>query len=274
MRILKSISDKALLDLDVFNSFLARGAAFTFVRFSDGETEILDNHFLELGKSGVIWSKGKSGYRYPDYDLKRFEPGEHSGLRSMLIESAKYTSDNYFKGIPARHNNANSSKQKLIELNGGSERNLTFADLFVNSNYPHFLRTTVKALQSRENVFVVGNFRMRVELVAEDWRLVSIPDDSFSAYEEVISKTLETLSALPSGSIVLSSASSLSNVIGWKMQAIRPDLTFIDIGTALHPQMGMGDSVREYHSQMLPWSPKNWRSKLGYHLNGSARLKW
>lgn len=274
MRKLKSISDKALLDLEIFNSFLASGTPFTFVRFSDGETEILDNHFLELGKSGVTWSKGTSGYRYPDYDLKKFEPDEQQGLRSLLIESAKYKSENYYKGVPSRHNNATSAKEKLVHFNGGSEKNLTFADIFVNSNYSVFLKTTVKTLQSLENVFVVGNFRMRVNLVSERWSLVSIPDNAFSAYEEVVSETLGRLSELPIGSIVLSSASSLSNILGWKLQATRPDVTFIDIGTALHPQMGMGDSVREYHSQMLPWSPKNWRVKLGYLLNGSARLKW
>jgi hypothetical protein len=211
---------------------------------------------------------------YPDYDHKKFDPDSQGAIRELILESARYSSKNFLKGIPTAHNKDPGATIMLIELNGGSDDGLTFADLLINSNYMAFLERSVPILRGREDVTVVGNFRMRPELVAPNWSLLAIPDNAFKDFEENVESVLGSLIKLPKGGVVLSSASSISNVVGWKLHQKRPDLTFIDIGTALHPQMGMGGPVREYHTQLISWNLKSAKSKLAYVLLGRSKLKW
>jgi hypothetical protein len=257
-----------------FNRMLKESVPFSFIRFSDGETEVLRNNYLELSPSGVTWSKGRSAHVYPEYDHKRFDPSAQRGIRDLLIASARYSAENFYKGIPARHNKDPDATRMLRELNGNSENGLTFADLLINSNYKGFLRSSLPILLAREKVTVVGNFRMRPDLVSPNWPLLAIPDNAFDNFQNNVDSALNALSKLEGGSVVLSSASSMSNVVGWQLHLRRPDITFIDIGTALHPQMGMGGAIREYHTQLLRWNAKSAKAKLAYALLGRSRLKW
>lgn len=265
---------KPQADLSLVNTLLQDGVPFSFIRFSDGETEIIRNHFLELSKNGVHWSKGRSGHVYPDYDHKKFDPTTQGAIRDLILESARYSSTNFFKGIPSWHNKDPDATQMLIELNGGTEAGLTFADLFINSNYKAFLEKTLPLLIGRDGVTVVGNYRMNPELLAPHWSLQAIPDNAFENFEGNVASVLESLIELPRGGLILSSASSLSNVVGWKLHQTRPDLTFMDIGTALHPQMGMGGPVREYHTQLSDWTLNTVKSKVAYMVLGRSKLKW
>jgi len=261
-------------DLLEFNTRLELRQPFTFVRFSDGETEILQGSSMEIGRQGVSWSRGSSGFIYPEYDFKKFEPRKHKTLAKDLLKSAEYHGAHYYKGVPRRHNRAPKECELLLRLNGGNEANLTYADLFLNSNYKRFLNSTFLLLKEQDDVIVVGNWRMSPAECNPNWLHVSIPDSAFDSYDVVLEETLQRLSSSDPNSIILSSASSLSNVLGHRLHMAGSQRTFIDIGTALHPFMGMGDSLREYQSQLLPWTASNFRRKFGYQLLGNPRFKW
>ena len=244
------------------------------MRFSDGETEILRGSSIEIGAQGVSWSRGSSNFIYPQYDFKQFIPARHQKLMSDLRDSAEYRNVGYFKGIPRRHNRALRDTELLVQLNGGDEVNTTYADLFMNSNYRRFLGSTFPLLKERDDVIVVGNWRMSPVDCNPNWSHVPVPDMAFDSYEVVLKETIERINSSDPQSIILSSASSISNVLGHKLHVANPQRTFIDIGTALHPFMGMPDSLREYQAQLLPWGVGTLRRKLGYQLLGNPRFKW
>jgi hypothetical protein len=79
---------------------------------------------------------------------------------------------------------------------------------------------------------------------------------------------------VPKSSLVLSSASSLSNILGHKLHTLRADLTFIDVGTSLNHLIGLGRSSRAYHTQLEPWTFRTLRPKVLYRLFGGHRIKW
>jgi hypothetical protein len=247
---------------------------FTFIRFSDGELEILRGSRLELGEKGVSWSKGQSKFVYPTYDHKTFNPDVDLDLKLALVEAAHYLAPNFFKGIPAAHNENLEDKRLLVEMNNGTEENLTYSDLFVNANYKRFLNGMFASLATIDRVTLIGNYRSTPKLVNSTWNLLPVPDHVFQRFEHFVSHTIRSLLALPEGSIVLSSASSISNILGHKLHLLKHDLTFIDVGTSIHAQVGMQDSLRGYQSQTLPWSRKSFKRKALYYAMGNHQFKW
>ena len=260
-----------------FNSLiglLAKKIPFTFVRFSDGEMEVIRNEPFRIGNGKVSWRKGDFSYSYPDFDEKEFSPERDSRLRDELIESAIYSHPRYFKGIPASHNNARADQNLMIELNGHSTTNLTFSDLFINQNFKKFRNDAVPLFQSFSDVFVLGNFRTKPELLNSNWRLIPVEDNFFPNFERVMEEKLRELSVLPKDALVLASASSLTNIIGKRLHLVRKDLTFFDIGTSMHDLMGMEMGIREYHSVLLPNNLSGMKSKLNLYRRRNFWLKW
>jgi hypothetical protein len=161
----------------------------------------------------------------------------------------------------------------MIELNGESERNLTFSDLWINSNYKHFLDQALPILTARP-VALIANFRTNPKKISDLWSLIPVPDAAFQNYAQVVAEIVEKIRLLPQGTLVLSSASSISNLIGHQISLLNIDVTFIDIGTALHEQLGFTDSRRLYISQVKPWRVSTLKDKLSYLISKGSRIKW
>jgi len=248
-------------------------APFSFIRFSDGEMEIIRNEYLEIGKDAVKWRKGIFKNPYPVFDWKLFDPERHQELREDLLKAAGYHSSNFYKGIPARHNKAIDDQRIMISLNGGRLDGLTFADLFLNANYRRFISAIVPLFIRYENVFVIGNYRMNPSLLA-NWDLIPLGDGFFQTYPQTRKDVLRQAELCPPRSLVLSSASSLSNVVGMELHRRRPDITFVDIGTSLHAFMGLPSNTRRYHYQLAPWSFQTAPRKILSALQTDFRLKW
>ena len=93
-------------DLDRFERRVRERSPFTFVRFSDGEIEILRNRKLLIA-GGVTEFRGKRfSNQFPEFDQKRFDPRRGQDVRGDLLASATFWESGYFKGVPTRHNKA------------------------------------------------------------------------------------------------------------------------------------------------------------------------
>lgn len=261
-------------DFRRFESLLRDKIPFQFVRFSDGEMEIIRNERLEISENRVAWSRGIVEHAYPSFDFKTFDPIENQSFREDLLASARHRGDSYFKGIPTRHNKAIADRDLMVSLNGGPTPQLTFADLFLNRNFPRYLNRIVPLFRSFDQVVVLGNFRMDPKLMSPSWQLTPVPDNFFGDYEETLQRTLQSILNAPANCLVLASASSLSNVVGHRVSVERKDLTYVDIGTTLHNEMGMESGIREYHVVAQPWTRDNMRRKIRYRFSRNYSLKW
>lgn len=265
---------EAKRDFQELRSRFINNIPTTFVRFSDGELEILRNHPLSITDGVVRWRLGTLDGKYPQHDNKSFVPERDTLLRSDLIASARYKSNGYFKGIPSSSNKATVDRDYMIDLNGGDVQGLTFSDLFINENYQAFIKELLPLFLQNEYVTFVGNFRSNISKLSEKWSHLAINDNVFPVYEDLHPKLLKTLTELDANAVVLSSASSISNTLGHQLHQARPDITFVDVGTSLNPFVGLGQATRAYQTQLLPWSPKNASRKLKYQLLGNHRMKW
>lgn len=218
---------------------LEQGENFAFSRYSDGEMFILQNKKLVLD-NGLIQienKKQKGGYKPADF--KNFNPEIHEFYQKKLVESFKHRQLNYFKGISCSCCVGKDNFDWQIDLHGGDDEFLTWANLWVNGNYHLFIEQILPIFQNKKCVFVghtdavldkflffVNDFRVGYNAMVNDYDKIKIMIDWID--ENKINNH-----------VFLFSASTFSNLAIYELFKKYPNNTYIDIGTTLAYFMNM-----------------------------------
>lgn len=256
-------------------SIIMPDSPLTFIRFSDGEMDIIRNHKAVIAKNMTFARGEKFESNFPVYDFKTFLPEKNSDVRSDLIKSAMYKSDRYYIGIPTAHNNAIRDREFMLRLHGGYDKYVTFSDLFMNSNFIYarnnFFPTIIKRFNS---LFVLCNYRAKLNGILGHGEAIKIGDNFFSNYQKILSEVEEKVYLLKKNSLLLCSASSLTNIIAYRTQLTRPDITIIDIGTALNDYLGLEVNTRTYHRLLKNDTMGDYIENIRYRLSTGYKLRW
>lgn len=259
----------ANIHLNNFISLLKLKTPFSFVRFSDGEIEILRNRYLEIGKGKTVFRGREFRNNFPDFDTKRFDPRIHQNIRKDLLSSALFREKNFYKGIPTSHNDALKDREFLLRLNGGFDINMTFSDLFLNSNYRKYRDEVVPLFGTFENIYVIANYRANPVGILKGAIHIHIPDNFFATYDSVVNDVYTQIKDAPEGSLILSSASSLSNILGYKMYLQNLNITFLDVGTSINDLLSLNHNTRAYHNE-----EKSFFQRMFYRTKKGYEIKW
>lgn len=222
-----------------FKTKLENKEHFAFSRYSDGEMYILQNKELVLGNGVIQIGDEKQGGVYQQPDFKHFDPEEHEFYQQKLVESLQYKQPNYYKGISCSCCVGKEQFDWQVDLAGGDDESLTWANLWVNGNYPIFITHILPIFYSRDCVFVghedanldrlpffVKNFRVGYNAMINDYGKIE------EMAEWIRENNIEN-------HIFLFSASSFTNLAIYQLFREFPNNTFIDIGTCLTPMMDM-----------------------------------
>lgn len=265
---MSSYTPSAELDFNRIKKLLIDGSPFTFIRFSDGEIEILRNRYLKISPGKTIFKGKVFNNSFPIYDSKTFDPRRHETLRKDLLASALLRKDRFFKGVPASHNKLIVDREFMVRLNGGMSDSMTFSDLFMNSNYERFLEEIVPLFMKAKNLVVIANNRAVMMDGISNATHVKVGDNFFENYDETLTDVMTKVIQCPAGSVILSSASSLSNIVGFRLNMLRDDLTFIDVGTAINHLLGLKSNTRAYHSRGFSISG------IKNRLSSNFKIRW
>jgi len=221
-------------DLLKLYSLLKNKEDFAFTRFSDGEEFILKNNYLEINDSKVIAGEQTFNKGYSNLDHKLFDPNKHQWFRERLFKSFMHTEKNYFKGICCSCC-VGEERHKWFRDILNEDENLTWANLLVNFNYDAFLHLFIPEFKLR-NVILICNKTADISnlpfKVIKDFRVgdncninnISIVDEIKLYYKN---NNIQN-------TILLSSASSLSNIIIYELYKEFKNNTYINIGTTLN----------------------------------------
>ena len=243
---------------------------FSFVRFSDGELEIIRNRKLSI-LSGKTEFRGQSfKNNFPKLDEKTFDPAKNFLIREDLIKSAIFRQSNYLKGIPTKHNNSIEDRNFMVRLNRGFDNNLTFSDLLMNSNYLRFRREILSILKAHPDVILIVNESFKSSSAFQNADVIKIPTNFFVKYIETKNFILNKLSEIKKPHLIISSASSMSNVIGCEVIKNNYPHQFIDIGTAINDILGFPMFTREYHNLIS----SNPIKKIQASISKGYKIKW
>jgi|TARA_R110000851_G_scaffold37132_5_gene96173 hypothetical protein len=208
---------------------------FAFSRWADGELWILENKSYSL-------SPTSHGYTNPE-DQKNFNAELHKFHHDKLWNAFRYKADNYHIGITTNSDAGivgYSPRDWMIDNGGSNIENITFANLFINSNYQDFRMEALPIMEEYETI-IMCNERAKLDdfdNIIQDFRVGSnciINDDD--KIDAIVNYTKETK---PEGKLFLFCASSLGNICIHKLHEIAPNNTYLDLGSALNPDLYLG----------------------------------
>lgn len=262
-----------------FNSFidlLNSLKPFTFIRFSDGEVEVLRNRKLMISNKKTIFRGQVYSNNYPEMDTKKFDPLIDKKFRMDLLESCIFHSAFFYKGIRTFSLNDSESiidREFLLRLNGGFDNYITFSDLLINQNYLLFRSIMIPLILKKfKNIIVVSNWRSKIKFKV--YKHVKVCDNFIKNYEFELSSILNSLINIPSDAIILCSASSLTNILGHKLYLLRPDLTFIDVGTSMNDLFSLENDTRIYHKFLNKYKNYSLPIKFLNLLINDLLIRW
>lgn len=245
-------------DIEEIITKLKNKENFAFIRFSDGEMFCLQNRKLELSERGTFIDDQLAGPTYTKEDYKFFDPEQHKDFYAKLWKSFQHEQKNYFVGISCACCVGMSNFQWMKNISGlnksldDPDYQLTWANLFVNSNYPKFVTEVVPELQKRK-VVLICNENAKIENSAlsifKDFRIGrNAMINNADLYLE-IGKWIEENNI--ENQVFLFSASSLTNITVYELFQKYPNNTYIDIGTTMNKNFGFPlnrDYLRAYWS--------------------------
>ena len=227
-------------DFNKLRAKLKNGENFAFLRFSDGEVFVLQNKRLELNEDHYIIGEGRGSGWYNKEEQKKFIPEEHGFYRDKLEDSLKFKKKNYYKGISCRCCIGENDFNWQVELAGGDDETLTWANLWNNGNYEKFMNEMMPLFNDKKIIIVVNesanidklpfkvekDFRVGTNCFINDYDLIEkmktyITDNDIKDY------------------VFLISCASLSNLIIHQLYEFNDNNTYIDIGSTMNPIMEM-----------------------------------
>jgi len=208
---------------------------FAFSRWADGEIWILENKSYSLSPTSY-------GYIYPE-DQKNFDANVHQFHREKLWAALRYGATNYHIGITTNSDagihDGYSPREWMIQNSGSNIDQITFANLWINSNYLNF-RSEIIPLFSEYKTVVMCNQRSNLSHWTNLEKTFLVGSNCIINDDNKIDEMVKWVDEeKPKGWLFLFAASSLGNVCIHRLHQIAPENTYIDVGSALNPDLGL-----------------------------------
>lgn len=209
-------------DFNIFLNKIKNNEHFSLSRWGDGELTIIENNFID------IRSKGNGEFKYDPNDTSYFIS------RELLINSYKYKADNYYIGIacPCCVGYEKYNYMKLIS--GQDEKNLTWANIFVNSNYKKTIDELIPELNNHDVYLIINNSSKLNNLTFNPIGVSYIGTDAWINDINVIDKIIRYINENNiKNTLFLFAAGPLANIATHLLWLNNQNNTYIDIGSIL-----------------------------------------
>jgi hypothetical protein len=218
---------------------LEKRTPFAFNRFSDGELAILQDKEVVIDEKFVKVGATEGVGIFTKEDYKKFNPIDHKYYREKLVEAFRYRHEHYYKGLSCRCCVGDENFEWQLKFHGEYDENLTWANLLINGNYFRFLNEMLPLFNKYKSVLICNrkakldnlgffhkDFRVGYNAMINDYALIDQIKDWM---------TTESIK----GHLFLFSASTFSKLAIHQLYQFNDQNTYIDIGTAINPLIGM-----------------------------------
>lgn len=216
-------------DFHYFLNRIIENKAFSLSRYGDGELSIINGQSMDLSNKFNGEHKYISGQAQDEKSRKR------------LLSSLTYKHKDYFVGIPCRCCVGDEAYENLKTKYFDSDDNLTWANIFVNSNYQLFLNSMLPLFEKRDIYLCAHqkakpdflNIKKHYKIGANSWI------DNIGIIDEIKNDAEHT-----ENQIFLFCAGVLSNIAVKELHEHAPNNFYIDLGSVLDYKMGLGKTRR------------------------------
>ena len=222
---------------------------FAYARYADGEVRLM---------SGVGVGYHTQAYQTDGWscDNKMYKIG------NVLLESIQHKESNYCFAITSPNQNKEDYSFLMNRINQ-VEENVTFADLWINGNYPLFQKFISKELDEDVVLIASADGANRNHLPIKCKYYVGMPNDCVNIYEqnqENIDHTFKETAKKFNDTLFFISIGPLSEVAIHQMYQANPNNRYIDVGSAIdeiihgrktRPYMIEGT---QYYGEIVQWT--------------------
>lgn len=209
---------------NLYSKFL-KGAPFCFSKYADGEWAIITDDFLNNNEFEVTINT-------PAF------------FKQKLIESIQFKDPNYYIGTCCPCCNGDRA-EKMRSFSGQDEANMTFANVFVNSNYNIYKQTFLESYKNYD-IHLVANENSKIQNLpfnVEKFYPVGFSAwvNNYNLIEEIQQKNL-------SNKLFLFCAGPFGNMLAHQLYSNNKNNMYMDIGSTLNPWLQSEGFKRDYYT--------------------------
>ena len=208
--------------LNLYNKF-REGKPFAFSKYADGEWAAMNDIQLNNGEF-----KSTSDQEF---------------YKNKLIESFQYQDDNYIVGISCECCQG-IEHYRMKNFSNQKNENLTYANIFVNSNYELYKNTFVKEYANHE-VHLIANKNSKIENLP--FKIEKFYPVGFNAWVEDYDLIEQIKNENLSGKLFLFCCGPFGNILAHQLHLHNKNNIYLDIGSTLNPWLQSEGFKRDYY---------------------------
>lgn len=203
-------------EIKIFYNRLTSKQPFSFSKYADGEWMAMNKIKSTPGNGEWIIN--------PEYQTSI----------DILIDSFRYKHEHYYVGIscPCCQGDAHF---KMKDFSSQDEDHLTFANIFVNSNYQFYLDNFIQYFSIQNNIYLVANEITNLSNLP--FKVERFYPISYNAWVEdldlieVIKKDIQSVS----NKLFLFSAGPFGNILAHQLWNSNKNNQYLDVGSTIDP---------------------------------------
>lgn len=223
-------------DFEYFKNKLLKKEPFTISRFNDGEMSIIEN-------------KPFKASRHHGTREFVFTPNvQHIEFQQNLLKALKYDSTNYYTGIVCPCCATTAQHLNVKKLINRPEEKLTWANIFVNSNFNLYIKEIVPIFEFYDSIYIICSDKANIKKLPFYKNIKNVQYIPTMAWLDttIVDKFKKNIKTAPRGTLFLIAGGPLANVLTMIGNEQNKHNTYIDIGSTLDKMLNLG-VTRGYH---------------------------
>lgn len=231
-------------DLMALHKKLENGENFSLSKFADGEWAVIKNQAIN---NKEFW----------------FDPSspKDQEKRSALINAFQFKHPNYYVGISCPCCQGQEVFEEMFNFSGQNEDHLTWANIWVNSNYQYYLEHILPIYSQRQIVLFCNHKGQIKNLPFIPYIVFELHDNSWEYDWEKIDIAKQVIShGGIENAIFLFCCGPFGNILCHQLTQHSDKNTYLDIGSTLNPLLQSAGFERHYY--------------LGNNVFANLECKW
>jgi hypothetical protein len=218
-------------DIEILHNALVNGENITFSKFCDGELAVLTNQNVDNGE-----------FRFNSDRVKDITK------RNRLLDAFKYNNPRYFVGITCTSVFGVETHRLMKNLCMLPEERLTWADIWVNSNYRYFVENIIPTLKNRTVVLICNKAGKIENLPFVPYIVFPVENNAWEYNWNYIEEIKYAMHGFDSENCVfLFCCGPFGNILAYELTKFAPNNTYLDIGSTLNPWLQSEVFKRDYY---------------------------
>ena len=216
-------------DIILLKEAIQNGEHITFSKFCDGEWAVLQNNHI-------------------DNKEFHFNPSIDSFKRQKLLEAFQYNNERYLVGITCVNVFGIETHRRMKMVCGLPEERLTWADIWVNSNYQYFVKHIVPLFRSRAVVLFCNKNGKIENLPFTPYMVFPVENNAWEHNWDHIEIAKDVMYKFRHENLlVLFCCGPFGNILAYELTKDCPQHTYLDIGSTLNPWLKSEGFKRDYY---------------------------